>query len=71
MLVLKRKTGEAIQLGDDVRITVRHARSGRVRLQITAPVDVPVVYHQLVMGEMEIDEDQIQRERDWSKVIPV
>ena len=71
MLVLKRKTGAFIQLGDDVRIMVSDVKGDRVRLAITAPNKVPLIYHQLVMGELKIDEVQIQRERDWSKVIPV
>ena len=71
MLVLKRKTGAFIQLGDDVRITVSDVKCDRVRLAITAPNEVPLIYHQLVMGELKIDEVKIQRERDWSKVIPV
>ena len=71
MLVLKRKTGAFIQLGDDVRIMVSDVKGDRVRLAITAPNKVPLIYHQLVMGELKIDEVQIQRKRDWSKVIPV
>jgi carbon storage regulator len=71
MLVLKRKTGETIQLGDDVRVTVRQVQGDRVRLAITAPGNVPVVHYRLVMGDLQIDEDQIEQERDWSQVIPL
>lgn len=71
MLVLKRKPGETIKLGKDVCIAVGEVRDGRVRLKITAAEQVPVIYHRLVMGELPIDEKQVQRERDWSQVIPV
>ena len=71
MLVLKRKTGETIRLGDDVRITIRQVQGDRVRLTISAPDNVPVIHHRLVMGNLQIDEDQIDRERDWSQVIPL
>lgn len=71
MLVLKRKTGETIRLGDDVRITVRQVQGDRVRLAIAAPDDVPVVHYRLVMGNLQIDEDQIEHERDWSQIIPL
>ncbi|HEY2839257.1 MAG TPA: carbon storage regulator CsrA [Pirellulales bacterium] len=42
MLVLSRKLGETITIGDDVRVTVLHLAGGRVRLGIEAPLDVPV-----------------------------
>ena len=42
MLVLSRKLGETITIGDDVRVTVLHLACGRVRLGIEAPMDVPV-----------------------------
>lgn len=43
MLVLSRKTGERILLGDDIRITVVRISGGGVRLGIEAPADVAVV----------------------------
>ena len=42
MLVLSRKLGQTIQIGDDVRVTILHLAGGRVRLGIEAPLDVPV-----------------------------
>lgn len=42
MLVLTRKTGEAIQIGEQVTVEVLEMRGGRVRLGITAPNDVGV-----------------------------
>jgi len=42
MLVLSRKSGESIVLGDNTRITVIWTRSGAVRLGISAPPDVNV-----------------------------
>lgn len=42
MLVLTRKSGEAIQIGDDVTVEVLEMRGGRVRLGITAPAKVGV-----------------------------
>ena len=42
MLVLSRKLGETIRIGDDVRVTILHLAGGRVRLGIAAPLDVPV-----------------------------
>jgi carbon storage regulator len=42
MLVLSRKPGESVVIGDAIRVTVVHAGSGRVRLGIEAPRDLPV-----------------------------
>jgi carbon storage regulator len=42
MLVLTRRTGEEIVIGDGIRITVVGIRGDRVRLGITAPESVSV-----------------------------
>jgi carbon storage regulator len=42
MLVLTRKLGENIRIGDTVKITVLEVRSGQVKLGIEAPADVKV-----------------------------
>ena len=71
MLVLKRRRGETIKLGNDVRITVSDVKGDCVQLRITAAEQVPVIHNRLVMGDLPIDEEQVERERDWSQVIPV
>ncbi len=43
MLVLSRKVGERVLLGDDIRITIVRVSGGGVRLGIEAPSDIPVV----------------------------
>ena len=43
MLVLTRKQGERIQIGDDVTITVVRTKGKSVRLGIQAPPHVPVL----------------------------
>ncbi|MCP4571460.1 MAG: carbon storage regulator CsrA [bacterium] len=42
MLVLTRKQGEAIDIGDDVKVVVVSIRGGTVKLGIDAPRSVPV-----------------------------
>ncbi|WP_442509345.1 carbon storage regulator [Novipirellula sp. SH528] len=42
MLVLSRKSGESIRLGDDIVLTVTRAKGNRVQLAIEAPRDVPI-----------------------------
>jgi carbon storage regulator len=42
MLILTRKLGEAIRIGEDVVVTVMDVHGTQVRLGITAPKDVVV-----------------------------
>ncbi len=59
MLVLTRKEGEAIKIGDDVEVEVLSIRGGKVRLGITAPIGISV--HREEVYEI------IQKERDKNK----
>ena len=43
MLVLSRKTGESIQIDDDIFVTVSEVKGGRVRLSIEAPRSIRIV----------------------------
>jgi carbon storage regulator len=43
MLVLSRKVGQRIRLGDGIVVTVLDLRGGQVRLGIEAPEDVVVL----------------------------
>lgn len=42
MLILSRRIGEALIIGDDVKVTVLGVKGNQVRLGIDAPKDVPV-----------------------------
>ncbi len=42
MLVLSRKRGEQIVIGDNITVTILDIRNDKVRLGIQAPTDVPV-----------------------------
>lgn len=42
MLMLRRRVGESIIIGDGVRITVTEVRGGTVRIAIDAPAEMPV-----------------------------
>jgi carbon storage regulator len=42
LLILTRKTGEAIIVGDDIQITVLEIRGKQIRLGIDAPEDIQV-----------------------------
>jgi carbon storage regulator len=58
MLVLSRKTGESIVLGDGIVVTLVEVRGQRARLGIQAPRDVAIWRQELAefkTGELELD----------------
>ena len=47
MLVLTRKPGERIWIGEDISVTVVRVTGGGVRLGIEAPQELPVIREEL------------------------
>lgn len=47
MLILTRRPGESIQVGDEIEISVLEIRGNQVRLGIKAPADVLVLRSEL------------------------
>lgn len=47
MLILQRKTGESLLIGEDVEISVLAVEAGRVRLAIEAPKSVSILRSEL------------------------
>ena len=48
MLVVSRKQGESIEIGDNIKVVLMRMGGGRVRLGIEAPADVPILRSELV-----------------------
>ena len=57
MLVLTRRTGETICVGDDIQVEVLEVRPGVVRLGIRAPRQVRVLRAELVAAVAEANSD--------------
>ncbi len=47
MLILTRKSGEGLFIGDDIRITVLEIRGKQIRLGIEAPADVVILREEI------------------------
>jgi carbon storage regulator len=47
MLVITRKPGERIRLGNDITVTVLDVAGSTVRLGIDAPAEIPVFRHEV------------------------
>lgn len=48
MLILQRKAGESVVIGEDITVSVLSVDGIRVRLAITAPGNVPILRSELV-----------------------
>ena len=48
MLILQRKLGESLVIGEDVRVTVVSIEGGRVRLAVSAPAEVSILRSELL-----------------------
>ena len=47
MLILTRKVGEVIMIGEDIVVKVLGVRSGQVKIGIEAPRELPVHRHEI------------------------
>ena len=55
-LVLTRKIGETVMIGDDVSVTVERISGPNIRLSITAPKDIQI--HRLEIWNKRREENQ-------------
>lgn len=60
MLILSRKTGEAIQIGDDIEIRIVSLKGDQVKLGIDAPKHVDIYRKEIV--------DEIQKENQQATI---
>ena len=56
MLILTRRVGETLMIGDEVSVTVLGVKGNQVRIGVNAPKDVSVHREEIY--------DRIQKERD-------
>ncbi|EQD76990.1 Carbon storage regulator [mine drainage metagenome] len=61
MLVLTRKPGEVLRIGDDIKVTILSVRGNLVRVGIDAPKSVPV-HRQEVLDRMQREPSQVAAE---------
>ena len=60
MLILTRRVGESIKIGDEITVTVLGVKGNQVRIGVNAPKDVPVHREEVF--------ERIQGERSKSRV---
>jgi carbon storage regulator len=68
MLVLSRKLGEKIYIGENICITVVDIDRGKIRLGIEAPRDVPIYRQELLPLNHQQQQQQPQPQKPDSPV---
>lgn len=59
MLVLTRKAGESLYIGQDISVTIVKVNGHQVRLKIDAPREVPILREELLHREFDLDLDDL------------
>ncbi|WP_024851647.1 carbon storage regulator CsrA [Hydrogenovibrio kuenenii] len=57
MLVLTRRVGETLIIGDNVKLTIVGVKSGQVRVGIDAPKEVQIQREELLLKQDKTSED--------------
>ncbi len=65
MLILTRRVGETLMIGDDISVTVLGVKGGQVRVGVNAPRDV-IVHREEIYDRIR-DEDNGEEDRPISK----
>lgn len=68
MLILQRRAGESIRIGDDIEITIVSTEGGRVRLAISAPTEVPILRSELI-GAQDTNRDAAMEQVSADKLL--
>jgi len=53
MLVMRRRAGESILIGDDIEIQIIHIGESRIKVGITAPKSIPVTLKEVKLVAQE------------------
>jgi carbon storage regulator len=61
MLVLTRKNGESIKIGDDIEITIVSSKNDQVKIGIKAPKNVEI-YRSEVYDQIQLENQQASKD---------
>ena len=66
MLILNRKIGEGIILGDNIEIKILDIQDGKIKIGIEAPKDIPILRKEVYDSVIEENQKSIESEFDIS-----
>jgi carbon storage regulator len=73
MLILTRKLGETIAIGDDITITFLDIRGKQMRIGVSAPKNVPIhrgeIYQLIQEQNMQAAASDVKLQDIWSKLV--
>lgn len=65
MLVLSRKTGETIQIADNIEVKILEIKGDTVRIGIEAPKSVDIVRGELIQSIKETNTESLTLDLEW------
>ena len=69
MLILTRRVGETLKVGDDVSVTVLGVRGSQIRIGITAPKGIGVYREEIYDKKKDIDEQTAKDDKTASNLV--
>ncbi len=63
MLILTRRVGESLMVGDDITVTVLGVKGNQVRIGVSAPRDV-AVHREEIYNRIQSDDKPAEQEQD-------
>ncbi len=63
MLILTRRVGESLMVGDDITVTVLGVKGNQVRIGVNAPRDV-AVHREEIYNRIQSDDKPAEQEQD-------
>lgn len=58
MLILQRKPGQSLRIGDNITVSIVSVDSGRVRISIDAPTNIPILRSEL-LETIEVNQESV------------